>query len=384
MPRPTAPCDPARLSAHTRAGAALAALDDGRLADLVSEASPLGSGIGGRAAETEVAGVRVFVKRVPLTDLERRPEHVRSTANLFHLPPHYQYGVGSSGFGAWRELAAHLTTTAWVVDGAHDGFPLLHHWRVLPDTPPTGFVDFLGGIDGAVAHWEGSEAVRHRLEAVAGAAASLVLFLEFVPHTLADRLGADAVSCAWAERELLRGTDFLAARGFVHFDAHFANLLTDGHRLYFADLGLALDARFELAPAERDFHREHLVYDRGHTLTHLLRHHVLERVGGGPGLGPFLRAWLQGDRPDGVPADLAGILDRHARTVLVFDAFAHRLRTRDLRTPFPGTALGETLAARSPDGPALPGPGGPALPGPGGPALREPDGSALRRPSGSV
>ncbi|MFJ8276451.1 protein kinase family protein [Streptomyces griseoviridis] len=349
MPQSTAPCDPARLAAHTRAGAALARLDDHRLADLVSRAPALGTGIGGRAATLEVAGVRVFVKRVPLTDLERRPEHVRSTANLFGLPPHYQYGIGSSGFGAWREVAAHLTTTAWVLSGAYEGFPLLHHWRVLPDGPPTGLVDFLGGIDGAVAHWEGSPAVRRRLEAVAGARASLVLFLEFVPHTLADRLAADAVSRTWAERELLRGTAFMSGRGFVHFDAHFANLLTDGRRLYFADLGLALDSRFELTAAEREFHAEHLVYDRSHSLTHLLRHHVLDRVRGGRDLGAFLRAWTEGRRPDDVPADLAGIVDRHAATALIFDAFAHRLLTRGRRTPFPGAALRRSLSAPGAD-----------------------------------
>lgn len=126
----------------------------------------LGSGIGGRRAEMEVAGVPVFVKRVPLTDVELRPEHVRSTANLFELPLFYQYGVGSAGFGAWRELAAHLMTTAWVLRNEYAGFPLLYHWRVLPDRPPVDFADEFGGIAGAVAHWEGSPAVRRRLEAV--------------------------------------------------------------------------------------------------------------------------------------------------------------------------------------------------------------------------
>lgn len=45
---------------------------------------------------------------MPLTDVELRPENVRSTANLFGLPTFYQYGVGSAGFGARRELAVHL------------------------------------------------------------------------------------------------------------------------------------------------------------------------------------------------------------------------------------------------------------------------------------
>lgn len=143
----------ARLAAHGRVSARLSRMSDRRLGEAVSSAAPLGSGIGGRAAELDVDGTRVFVKRVPLTELELRPHHVRSTANLFGLPVFYQYGIGSAGFGAWRELAAHTLTTDWVLTGAYPDFPVLHHWRVLPDSPPEGFTDEFGGIEGAVAHW---------------------------------------------------------------------------------------------------------------------------------------------------------------------------------------------------------------------------------------
>lgn len=193
-------------------------------------AEPFGSGIGGRSALLEVAGHPVFVKRVPLTGLELRPEHVMSTANLFGLPLCYQYGIGSAGFGAWRELAAHHLTTRWVLDGAYPGF-----------------ADEFGGLDGAVAHWEGSPAVRRRLEAVGRASSSLVLFLEHLPQTLGARLAgrADAPPPPWVEDGLIRGADFMGANGFVHFDAHPADVLTDGRELYFADLGLALADGFD-------------------------------------------------------------------------------------------------------------------------------------------
>src|SRR5690349_23866715 len=112
---PTRPPCPTRMSAHATVSSALGLLSDRRLAATVAAAPSLGSGIGGRSAELEVDGTRVFVKRVPLTDVELRPEHLRSTANLFELPLFYQYGVGSAGFGAWRELAAHILTTGWVL-----------------------------------------------------------------------------------------------------------------------------------------------------------------------------------------------------------------------------------------------------------------------------
>src|SRR5262245_16706023 len=104
----------ARLARYDAVATSLALLSDRRLAALVDGAPLVGSGIGGSAVSLEIDGTPVFAKRVPLTDLERRPDNVMSTANLFQLPTFYQYGVGSAGFGAWRELAAHQMTTNWV------------------------------------------------------------------------------------------------------------------------------------------------------------------------------------------------------------------------------------------------------------------------------
>ncbi|MFI6253891.1 protein kinase family protein [Streptomyces sp. NPDC051016] len=350
----------ARVSACAAVGARLSLFSDRRLADAVCAAPGLGSGIGGRSAEMEVEGVRVFVKRVPLTDVELRPEHVRSTANVFGLPLFYQYGAGSAGFGAWRELAAHIMTTSWVLKNEYAGFPLLYHWRVLPDTPPDGFVDGLGGVEGAVAHWEGSSAVRRRLEAIGQSSYSLVLFLEHVPRTLAAWLGdtRDAAPSRrggespyqWVENALARGTEFLSARGLVHFDAHFTNLLTDGRRVYFADFGLALSRDFELSAEERDFLADHLVYDRSYAPNHLLRHHLPDGVRDGAGNGDFLREWVHGRQPTGIPADIAAIINRHAPHAIVLDDFHRRFLTQSKRTPFPAAEIQRALAAASSPG----------------------------------
>ncbi|WP_407700270.1 BUD32 family EKC/KEOPS complex subunit [Streptomyces beihaiensis] len=344
----------ARVAAHAAVGSRLSLLSDRRLADAVAGAPTAGAGIGGRSGELDVGGVRVFVKRVPLTDVELRPRWLRSTANLFGLPPHYQYGVGSAGFGAWRELAAHALTTGWVLEGAWAGFPLLHHWRVLPDTPPDGFVDEFGGVEGAVAHWDGSPSVRRRLEAIGGSSFSLVLFLEHLPRTLADWLGdlrtacgADAGAwargCAWVEDELVRGTEFMSARGMVHFDTHFHNLLTDGHRVYFADFGLASSRDFELCARERAFLAGHLVYDRSYAPSHLLRHHLPEDVRGGREHGAFLREWARGRRPDGVPPEIGALVERHVRHAVVLDDFHRRLLHQSRTTPFPAAAVRRAL-----------------------------------------
>ncbi|MFH8498127.1 hypothetical protein [Streptomyces coeruleorubidus] len=126
-----------RLAGYDTVSTSLALCGDAELRELVDAAVPLGTGIGGKSARMDVAGTTVFVKRVPLTDLERRPEHLRSTANVFELPAFCQYGVGGPGFGAWREVAVHTMTTNWVLSGQFQGFPLTYHWRVLPDEAPT-------------------------------------------------------------------------------------------------------------------------------------------------------------------------------------------------------------------------------------------------------
>ncbi|MER0240905.1 protein kinase family protein [Streptomyces sp. HSW2009] len=338
----------ARLAARRTAAGALAALSDQRLRALLAAAPVPDSGIGGRTAVVEVAGTPVFVKRIPLTERELRPEHAHSTANLFRLPPWYQYGIGSAGFGAWRELAVHTLTTQWVLGGAHPGFPLTYHWRVLPDSPPDGFVDEFGGVDGAVAHWDGSPAVRDRLEAIGASRTSLVLFLEHLPHTLADWLAARRDAAApggsphpWVADALVRGASFLRSRGLVHFDAHFRNVLTDGELLYFADFGLALSSSFELAADETAFLTDHLGYDHYDTLSHLLRYHVLAEPPLGWDYPAFLRAWpTERLRAGLAPAD-AALVDRFAPAALLMYDFQRDLLTVSKRTPFPAARLRE-------------------------------------------
>src|SRR5690606_17821321 len=90
------------------------------------------SSIGGTSTDLRIGEQRVFAKRVPLTARELRPENLKSTANIFDLPLYYQYGIGSTGFSAWREHAAHAMTTDWVLSGETPSFPLLYHSRILP------------------------------------------------------------------------------------------------------------------------------------------------------------------------------------------------------------------------------------------------------------
>jgi hypothetical protein len=333
----------ARLSARGDVSTALALHSDRALRELVDTAAPIGSGIGGKSALLEVAGAQVFVKRVPLTDLERRPENTRSTANVFELPAFCQYGIGSPGFGAWRELAVQTMTTNWMLAGSHEGFPQMYHCRVLPDSQPS-LPEELADVERAVAYWGGGSQVRHRIEALRQSSASIALFLEYIPQNLHEWLGAQVSAgdetanraLTMVEQELEAGTSFMNARGLLHFDAHFENILTDGQRLYFADYGLAISSRFELSPDESRFFERHLTYDRCYTTTHLVRWLATALFGcQGEDRDALVRKCSEGERPRGIPEAAAAILTRHAPLAVVMSDFYRTLQRHSRSTPYP-------------------------------------------------
>lgn len=338
----------ARLRTHGAVSAFLARCGDRALRELLDGAVPAGAGIGGKAALVEVAGTPVFVKRVPLTRPELRPEHLRSTANLFGLPLFCHYGVGAlggPGFGAWRELAVHTMTTGWVLGAEHEGFPLMYHWRVLPDSTP--LPDELADVERAVAYWGGGRRVRRRIRALERSPASVALFLEYIPQNLHRWLGARVAAggeaagraCAMVERDLADGVSFMNSRGLLHFDAHFENVLTDGRRLYFADYGLAVSSGFALSAAEAAFFDGHRTYDRCYTAAYLVNWLVTALCGlrreDREGRRALVRGLAEGRRPTGVPAEAAAILARHAPVAAVMSDFILAFRDGSRRTPYP-------------------------------------------------
>lgn len=350
---------PKRLRVHGAVSTALALHSDLALRELVDAAEPIGAGIGGKSALLEIAGTPVFVKRVPLSDLERQPEHVRSTANLFDVPLFYHYGVGligGAGFGAWRELAVHTMTTNWVLAADHEGFPLMHHWRVLPDTTPLPAE--LADIDRAVAYWDDRSQIRHRIEAMRDSSASIALFLEYIPNTLHDWLNAQIEAgdettdraCAMVERELTAATAFMNSRGLLHLDAHFQNILTDGRRLYFADYGLALSSGFDLSPQEAAFFDQNQSYDHGFTATYLTNWLLTALYGlrrdDRETRAAMVRAIAEGKPPHGIPGGAAALLTRQAPIATTMSAFTRAFQQASRSTPYPDEEIRRLLDDR--------------------------------------
>jgi hypothetical protein len=351
-----------RIDRYAAASRALARLSDRALRDVVDEASVIGSGIGGTSMLLTVADTPVFVKCIPLTDLERRPDNVMATANLFDLPVCCQYGVGSPSFGAWRELAANTMATSWVLAGHCSSFALLYHWRILDRPASVAPVsEELADIERAVQYWHGSPAVRRRIEAIVESSATLTLFLEYFPLALPEWMatsltgtdGEAQSAIAMVERGLRDDIAFMNAAGLFHFDAHFGNIRTDGARLYFADFGLATSPRFDLSAGESSFLATNISHDACHTITKLVDWLVTEMAGEPYRVARdhFIRRCADGYEPaDLLPAAVATI-KRYAPIAIVINEFYRRLHLEDRNTPYPEAEVERACGAAGFDGP---------------------------------
>jgi hypothetical protein len=322
--------------------ALLAGRDDGELTTLLHSAPTSTVGVGGGASVLDVDGVPVFAKRIPITD--RELAHPHSTANLFDLPTYCQYGMyglAGPGFGAWRELAANMMVTEGVLAGETEAFPVLHHWRVLPGRAPVAAEQL--DIDAVVAQFGGVPAVRIRFEELAAATSSLVLFLEYVPSPLLDRLTDPVGQAATLERQLFEIVAFLRGRELLHMDGHFGNIRADDERIYLVDFGLATSPRFALSNAERAFVAQHVTHDADYAAMRLVNWLVTTACGvsmpasGGPvDRNLYVRRCASGDIPQDVPAAVAEILARHAPAAARMNDFCWRLFDGDLHAPYPG------------------------------------------------
>lgn len=250
-----------RRETYSRLSSRLAQLDTPELCSLLDAGAA--GGPPRRSRVLELGGCGVFVKRVPVTDAEL--DNGFSTANLYGLPTYYNYGIGSVGFGPFRELAAHLRTTGWVLGGEIENFPLLYHHRIVPFAGERAAVD-PDRHRRYVEYWGGDENIGRYVLDRARAGHELVLFLEHVPSALGAWLLRHPGRVPRVLEDLRATIDFLRKNGVVHFDAHFENVLTDGGRSYLGDFGLVLDGEFALNGAEREFLEAHAYYDYGQVL----------------------------------------------------------------------------------------------------------------------
>lgn len=254
----------ARKALYFRLSSAVAQLDDEqlRLRFEVDETEPGW----GRNHILEIEQTKVFVKRIPLTDREVANQF--STRNHYALPTYYNYGVGSAGFGVFRELVAHIKTTNWVLAGEIENFPLLYHYRITPAMGKHGGVN-LEEHQGYVEYWNNSEAVSNFVLARANASQQMILFLEYLPFTASNWLDEHPERAQMVIDDVNRAIHFLRTHEIIHLDAHCDNVVTDGEKAYLSDFGLVLDRSFDLTGEEKSFFDRHRYYDHAVLLAEL-------------------------------------------------------------------------------------------------------------------
>lgn len=340
-----------RLSNYGKVARHLSRLTDEQLSLLLTAAKPLQSRAGGETLSIQIDGVPLFVKKVRLSTIEQH--HPRSTLNLFDLPPYYQYGVGSMGFGAWREVSAHEITTQWVLNGECQHFPLMYHSRVLPrSTPPTVPTgDPLEMRQQYVKYWDGSEAVGVRAEAMDTASSDIVIFMENLPETMdawlriqGENGNLTPSTMNQLEHELNMVAAFMKARGFLHFDAHLHNILAHNNHVYFADFGLAMNQKFDLSPKERVFFEQHRDYDRYYVVAELFKGAIIAALGDQESEEVLDKYLADGiiERP--LPIAVASIAQRYGPIAILMEKFFHDLRETSKSTPYPATELSREWA----------------------------------------
>lgn len=335
-----------RLTTYSLLSEELGHMSEEELAVLIQAAEPLGSSIGGNASLLQIGNNNIFIKKIRLSQLESLPENYMNTTNLFNCPPYYQYGIGSSGFGAWRELSVHIMTTNWVLSGECVHFPLMYHWQVLPAKPIDLSENVLKEIDEEVSVWGGEPFIRERVLAKFNALNEIVLFLEFIPENLYHWLQKEVnlgekqaeLACAKVDAELQSVLSFINSRGLLHFDAHFNNILTDGSLLYFSDFGLAVSDQFELSEIEKDFFNKHYNYDKCYMAFYYV-HWMMRELFGVEKVDDILREYAKTKSVPPLSPQLSKIFTRYAPAALIMNGFYKALRKDRNQAQYPVNAL---------------------------------------------
>jgi hypothetical protein len=304
-----------RRKRYFKLSSQIAQLDNTQLRSLFDKSESHESSTGWGLTHTIVLGQsRVFVKRIPVTNIEY--DNLFSTRNLYELPTYFNYGFGFTGFGVFRELVTQIKTSQWVLEGAIATFPLMYHYRIIPYSwqRTDGEIERLKSY---MEYWGNSEKAGNYVLDRALANYELVLFLEHIPHVLKTWLQENPNKLQQALDELRKTIDFLRNKGIIHFDAHFHNVLTDGEQTYLTDLGLALDKSFALTLDEASFFEQHIFYDYGEVLRnlgHLIRpsydscsepdkHRIREKYGIKEGLQPYELGSILLDNIEQIHAD---------------------------------------------------------------------------------
>lgn len=336
-----------RAQKHLLVSNTLACMSNHQLQQRLFAGKEMHTGIGGTSVQIEIENIPVFVKKVPITDFELKPDNFMSTANIFNLPMCYQYGIGSAGFSAWRELAAHTMTTNWVINGKCPNFPIMYGWRIIPASLNETDLSYWGSTEKYLDYWENNENIKARVYSLNSANTSVLLFLEHFPKNLYQHLkevlssSFDALDSINHLKKLNKSFEtvlgFMHENNFLHMDAHFQNILTDEDNIYLSDFGLALSKTFDLSITEQKFVNDHKNYDRCSYSANLL-HSVLTSYVGNDNWDSTISDYLEDKLKINLPNKISDILSKNASIGEIMHEFYKKIQ-KDKSTPYPSDQL---------------------------------------------
>lgn len=346
-----------RTQKYTIVSNTLACMSNQQLQQILSAGKERHTGIGGTSVQIEIENIPVFVKKVPITELELKPDNFMSTANTFNLPMCYQYGIGSAGFSAWRELAAHIMTTNWVIGGKCPNFPMMYSWRIIPNSLSKTDLSYWGSTEKYLDYWENNENIKERVYSLNSANTSVLLFLEHFPKNLHQHL-KEVLSSNIAELDSIkyfkklnksfeRVLEFMHENSFLHMDAHFHNILADEDDIYLSDFGLALSKKFDLSITEQNFVNDNKNYDRCSYSVNLL-HGVLTTYAGKEYWDKTLNDYLTNKLSIKLPDKIKEILSKNAPIAEKMHEFYKEIQ-KDKSTPYPSNQLNVLLENYDPE-----------------------------------
>lgn len=341
----------ARRSSFGSISTKLASLSREQIFKILKRSNLVHEGIGGQARQIELDGKLVFIKRIAISDRELLFENERSTVNFAKLPLWCLYRLGAPSFNVWRELLAHTASTNWVISGQCANVPILYHWRLLRDSKPAPMnKKDAHELEQNLHKWGNPKELREHVQARQNSSSELLLFLESIPQNLLqflkteiERHGDNAIPTILSiEKKLHEAIANINARGLLHMDAHFENILTDGEEVFFTDFGLALSTLFDLSSEEQEFFQQHRDYDRCNLIMSFAQVAVIAQFGEGQWaekLSDFLAGRLKARGPQ-----LASFLNRNAPVAMALRAFFLE-GVKDIHSvDFPAQRLSQLLA----------------------------------------
>ncbi len=193
------------------------------------------------------------------------------------------------------------------------------------------------------------DVVSKRVEDLHQATAHIVFFVEYIPQNLYAWLSAEILkgedraetAIAWVDENLRIINNDLHARGLLHFDEHYENILIDDGQIYLTDFGLSLWSKFELTAAETMFFTQHKSYDQVCAIVNLLQC-IVTTFFGKEQWELRLREIIMSEA-DMLPAGISATLKRYAPIAIVLDNFFQKLNKEDKFALYPEKELERLL-----------------------------------------